>query len=297
MERAILHIPINIEWCYNLWIGQVQRDRSRHSDLIDTDIGIGRDDGTRREIDALAHEIATQSALLALEALRDGLERSARARHRHGIAGDRIGDQGRDMELQHVLDLGDDVRRRAVLLLLAQVGAPLEHVAELERQVVLRILAVVALDRWTHGRRRHRQHGAHHPVGPRVRWLEAKQQAVLDRDALEDRVYAVGLELLLLLDLLGHHLGRHLAILGRDRQALEPNERRHVAAALVGVLHVVHQVATEAVGVGVGLVGSQATVADALGGAQRIHCLEPLHGVFDFCDATNRVLESFAYMR
>lgn len=58
-------------------------DSRSNTDLVDLQVGVGRDDGASREVDALAHEVATDAALLALETLRDRLE------HCKVVAGDR----------------------------------------------------------------------------------------------------------------------------------------------------------------------------------------------------------------
>lgn len=40
-----------------------------HSDLVDLQIRVGRDDGSSREIDSLARQVATETTLLSLETL------------------------------------------------------------------------------------------------------------------------------------------------------------------------------------------------------------------------------------
>ena len=56
--------------------GQVHRDLLRHTELVEVDGRIGRDDRTGGEVHALAHEIATHTTGLRSEARLEGLERA-----------------------------------------------------------------------------------------------------------------------------------------------------------------------------------------------------------------------------
>lgn len=47
------------------------KSRAKFEYLVDSEIGIGRDDGAAAEVDALAAQVATETALFALEALRE----------------------------------------------------------------------------------------------------------------------------------------------------------------------------------------------------------------------------------
>mmetsp|Transcript_15235 Transcript_15235/g.35012 ORF Transcript_15235/g.35012 Transcript_15235/m.35012 type:complete len:225 (+) Transcript_15235:3832-4506(+) len=72
VDRAVLNELlqlVDVEGRDDLWVGQVARDGARHAHLVDGEVGVWSDDGTRREVDSLAHQVASDAALLALEPL------------------------------------------------------------------------------------------------------------------------------------------------------------------------------------------------------------------------------------
>jgi len=58
-----------------LGVRQHLGDELGNGDLVDLEVGVGRDDRTRRKVDTLAREIATEATLLALEALAEATNR------------------------------------------------------------------------------------------------------------------------------------------------------------------------------------------------------------------------------
>ena len=64
---------VNVERRHDFRKREILCDRSWHADRIDGQIGVGRDDGARREVDSLAHEIAANATLFALQPLLDRL--------------------------------------------------------------------------------------------------------------------------------------------------------------------------------------------------------------------------------
>lgn len=69
--------PLYVKRRNNLGKCQILSDRSRHSNLIDTKIGIGSDDRTSREIDAFAHQIPSDTTFFPLQALLNRFQRTA----------------------------------------------------------------------------------------------------------------------------------------------------------------------------------------------------------------------------
>mmetsp|Transcript_34337 Transcript_34337/g.110270 ORF Transcript_34337/g.110270 Transcript_34337/m.110270 type:complete len:234 (+) Transcript_34337:630-1331(+) len=140
--------------------GQRLGDGSRDADLVDRQVRVRRNDGPRREVDALPHEVPSKAAFLALQALADGLERLARtlgllyARLGAGVVvEDRV-----HLVLQEFLELLDDVGRFAVLHVLAEGPVRLDDGDVLVREVVLAPrVAVGELHRRTHVGRGHRE--------------------------------------------------------------------------------------------------------------------------------------------
>ena len=69
--------------------GHVGGDRARNADLVDLQVGVRGDDGAGGEVHALAHQVASDAALLALQPLFDRLKGAARLLHR--LRGEKIG--------------------------------------------------------------------------------------------------------------------------------------------------------------------------------------------------------------
>lgn len=45
-KRSAAKVPVDVEWRYNLWKCQILSNGSWHPDLVDTEVGIGRDNCT-----------------------------------------------------------------------------------------------------------------------------------------------------------------------------------------------------------------------------------------------------------
>mmetsp|Transcript_15419 Transcript_15419/g.31430 ORF Transcript_15419/g.31430 Transcript_15419/m.31430 type:complete len:224 (-) Transcript_15419:876-1547(-) len=80
--------------------GEVEGHRPRDADLVDAQVGVGRDDGTRGEVDALAHKVAPDPALLALEPAHEGLERPSGPGRDLNLAPELVVHEGGDVVLQ-----------------------------------------------------------------------------------------------------------------------------------------------------------------------------------------------------
>ena len=86
---------------------------------------------------AAGRPAAARQRRRTLEALADGLDGAPAALLGLGQAGQRVVNVAGDVHLQQQRKLGDDVLRRAALLLLAQPVVGLDDLAQLVRQVVL----------------------------------------------------------------------------------------------------------------------------------------------------------------
>ena len=184
-------------------VGQIGRNAQRHAQLVQRNVGVGRNDGARRKVAALAHQVVAHAALLGAEALLERLERPptaplARRQHPRHI----IVHESGHVVLQEPVTLFDffqlfftglAVRRqqRKLRLLrgyfLAQRIVGLDNVRQLVGQVVFGLLVAVLPHARPHMRRRHRQHRANHPIRPRILWRQANQFHLFVRDALENQ--------------------------------------------------------------------------------------------------------------
>ena len=158
-------------------LGQLQVDQALHDEgleqlqchqlgqtaLVQAQRRAGHDDRAARVVDALAQQVLAEAALLALQHVRQALERAV-ARPRHRPAAAAVVEQGVDGLLQHALLVVDDDLRRA------QVQQPLEAVVAVDDAAVQVVevgggeAAAVELDHRAQLRRDHRHgledHGA-----------------------------------------------------------------------------------------------------------------------------------------
>mmetsp|Transcript_1000 Transcript_1000/g.3038 ORF Transcript_1000/g.3038 Transcript_1000/m.3038 type:complete len:406 (+) Transcript_1000:3481-4698(+) len=179
---------LEVEGRHDLRVGERRGDGPRHAHLVDGQIRVRRDHCARAEVHALAHEVAAHAAVLALEALRDGLERAPRlgrrlTRHHGGVVGHERG----VVELKELGKLGDDVLRGGIFLMALELVVGLEDVAQLVREVVLGPRRAREHAR-PHLRRRHGQHFDKEPLGPRAQRVQPHQPRVLICDLGEDLV-------------------------------------------------------------------------------------------------------------
>ena len=199
--HQVVHV-VDVEGRDELGKGHVLRNGARHTHLVDGQVGVGRDDGARAEVDTLSHEVAADAALFALEARSYGLERAAAlllgARHARHVVVDESG----AVELEHLDVFVDDVGGGAAQLVVLQVVVHLDDVGQLVCEIVLGARRAEHDHRRSHAQRRHRHHGQDHPVGTREARIHAEDARLLVRYALE---------------YLEHELGRHvhLLVLGR----------------------------------------------------------------------------------
>ncbi len=78
ITTKIDHSPVYVERCDEFWECQILSDGAWNSHLVDAEVGIRRDDGTTREVDALPHQVASDSPLFSLQSLLHRLQRAAR---------------------------------------------------------------------------------------------------------------------------------------------------------------------------------------------------------------------------
>mmetsp|Transcript_11636 Transcript_11636/g.39767 ORF Transcript_11636/g.39767 Transcript_11636/m.39767 type:complete len:267 (-) Transcript_11636:661-1461(-) len=192
---------LHVEGRDDLRVGERLRDGPRHAHLVDGQVWVRRDDRARGEVHALAHEIAADAAVLALEALRDGLHRAPGLERRlAGHEGRVVGDEGRVVVLEDLCELGHDVHGRRALLVLAERRVRLDDVGELVREVVL-APPRAGEDPWAHVRRRDGHHAHQQPLRASVHRVQSHQPAVVVADLREDLVAACRVDDLLLADL------------------------------------------------------------------------------------------------
>src|SRR5690606_721443 len=206
---------------------QLERHLLRQAALMQTQRRTDDDDRTARVIDALAEQVLTETTLLALDHVGQGLERAlVRARDRAAAA--TVVEQRIDGFLQHALLVAHDDVGRVELEQAAQavvaVDDPTIEIVEIRR----REAAAVERHERTQIRRQHRQDGEHHPLG-----------LVAGLDERLEELQALGEALELRLGRSPAHLLANAADLGLqvDRaQQLEHGLGAHAGVELVAVL-------------------------------------------------------------
>ena len=152
-----------LELAEDEWLEQFQRHLLRQTALMQAQRGTDHNHGATGIIDALAEEVLPETALLALDHVRQRLQRPLVGAG-DGPTTSAIVEQRIDCLLQHALFVAhDDVRRR-------QVQQPLQTVVAVDDaavqvvQIGSRETAAVQRHQRPEVRWQHRQHGKHHPL-------------------------------------------------------------------------------------------------------------------------------------
>mmetsp|Transcript_8511 Transcript_8511/g.14301 ORF Transcript_8511/g.14301 Transcript_8511/m.14301 type:complete len:454 (-) Transcript_8511:782-2143(-) len=208
--------------------GEDERHTTRHTDLVDTQVGVGCDDRTGREVHTLAHEVASDASLLAAQALAKGLQRTTCLLGLAGVIVTLIVEERGNARLQQCLQIRNHHARMAFDNGILQHQVRLDNVRQLESQIILR-LNVAFHHRGAHVRGRHGQHSDKHPLRPGPFGVEADLHDVFIADASEDFEHLLCAEHLLALPRTGNrlhvirvrHIHRHAlaAELGHRRTA------------------------------------------------------------------------------
>ena len=145
------------------------------------------DDASTRVVDALAEEVLTEPALLALEHVAERLQR-ALVRARDGLAATAVVEEGIDRFLQHAPLVADDDLRRVELEQALQPVVAVDDAAVEVVQVAGRETAAVERNERAEIRRKDRDHRQHHPL----RTIAGLAEGFRDLEALDD-LLALGL--------------------------------------------------------------------------------------------------------
>ncbi len=161
----VLHLLALDQPAHDERLEELQRHQLGQTALVQAQLGAGHDDRAARVVHALAEQVLTEAALLALEHVREGLEGAVAG------AGDRaaaaaVVEQRVDGLLQHaLLVVHDDLGR-------AEVQQPLEAVVAVDHAAVEVVevaggeTATVELDHRAQLRRDDRDRLEHHPLRP-----------------------------------------------------------------------------------------------------------------------------------
>ncbi len=164
---------------------QVRCDLRRHTELIERDVGVRRNDGAGREVHALTHEVATDTTLLGAHTGLESAEWATRALNGRIKPLDIVVHLGRHILLKEHRALRQNIGRLALVHLVTEAVVGANNHEELVREVVFHALVVVHDDRRTDAERRHREDRADHPVGAGELGVEPELTALVVGQALE----------------------------------------------------------------------------------------------------------------
>ena len=142
---------------------QFQRHLFRQTALMQTQGRAHGNHRTTRVVDALAQQVLTETAALALDHVGQRLQR-ALVGAGHGLAATTVVQQRVDRFLQHALFVAHDDFRRAQLQQPLEAVVAVDHAAVQVVQVGGRETTAVQRHQRTQFRRQHRQHFQDHPV-------------------------------------------------------------------------------------------------------------------------------------
>src|SRR4051794_19776567 len=124
---------------------QLERHQLRQAALVELELGAGHDDRTTRVVNSLTKQVLTEATLLALEHVRERLQRAVtRAGHRPAAAA--VVEQCVDGLLQHALLVVDDDLRGTQVKQSLEAVVPVDHTPGEVVQVRGREAATVELD-------------------------------------------------------------------------------------------------------------------------------------------------------
>ncbi|CAK0601279.1 Uncharacterised protein [Burkholderia pseudomallei] len=173
---------------------QLERHQLRQTALVQLQRRADHDHRTARIVDALAEQVLTEAAALALDHVGERLQRTL-VRTRHRLAAAAVVEQRVDGFLQHALLVAHDDLRRLQLEQTLQTVVPVDHAAVQVVQIRRRETAAVERHERTQLRRQHRQHFEDHPVGLDARTLERLEHLQALRVLLDLRFRAGVLQL------------------------------------------------------------------------------------------------------
>ena len=160
---------------------QLERHLLRQAALVQLELGTDDDHRTTGVVDALAEQVLAEPTLLALEHVRERLQR-ALVRARDGLAAAAVVEQRVDGLLQHALLVADDDLGSVELLEAPQTVVTVDDAAIEIVEIRRREPAAVERNERAKIRRNHRDDRQHHPLG----LVAALAERLDDLEALRD---------------------------------------------------------------------------------------------------------------
>ena len=159
-----LHEAAVLELADDERLEQLERHVLRQAALVELELGTDHDDRAARVVHALAEQVLAEAALLALEHVRQRLERTV-ALAAHGATAAAVVEQRVDGLLQHALLVAEDHLGGADLDQLLEPVVAVDHAAVEVVQVRRGEAAALERHQRTQVRRQHRDDLEDHPLG------------------------------------------------------------------------------------------------------------------------------------
>ena len=172
-----------------------------HSDLVDREERIGRDDGTCGEVNTLSGQVGSETSLLSLQPLCEGLQGTSGPVPRGRDSGCLVVEVGGDVVLQKLPEVLDDELGCSRVTVLPEPLVDPEDIDQLVGEVILGSVSGVEGDGGPDGHGGHCECGEDHPLGSAGAGVDTEGDEVVVGDPLEPLTDLLGGELVVVLDL------------------------------------------------------------------------------------------------
>ena len=179
--------------------GELPGRCDRHSDLVDGEERIGRDDGTCAEVDTLSGQVGSETSLLSLEPLGQCLQRASGPVPRGRDSGYLVVEVRGDVILQELPQILDDQLGCSLVTVLPQPLVDTDDIDQFVGEVVLGPVVGLEPDGRPDGDRGDGQCLEDHPLGPACLRVDSQNDEVVLGDPLEPVADILGGELGLVL--------------------------------------------------------------------------------------------------
>ena len=167
-------VTLGVETGVDERLEELERHLFRQAALVQLEFRTGHDDRTARIVDALAEQVLTEAALLALEHVGQRLQRTL-VGTRDDATATAVVEERIDSFLQHPLFVADDDAGRAQFDQALQTVVTIDHATVEVVEVGRRETAAIERNQRTQVRRDHRDHFHDHPF-----WAVAGIEEILD---------------------------------------------------------------------------------------------------------------------
>jgi len=183
--NELLHLII-VGQSDSLREGEIRSNVKRNAKLIKLQVWIGSNDGSRRKVYSLPHQVASEPTFLALESRSYGFQLLARLVLLLWLAADIVVHESSSEELELCQDLVDGALVGSFLDLALEDVVHLDDLLVGVSQIILTPVHIWHGDRWSDWWRSHSKIFDDHPLWPSMVFVEAHELEIFISDLPED---------------------------------------------------------------------------------------------------------------